>query len=75
MNNKLAHEPNAKVMSAAEVWEDAQQIASVLRQNLSEAEPVVKLQIPFSILLSAVDEFNREELLLLRQRIEERLAV
>lgn len=74
MNNKLVHEPNAKVMSATEVWEDAQQIAAVLRQNLSKTEPVVRLQIPLSIFLSAVDEFNREELLLLRERIEERLA-
>jgi hypothetical protein len=74
MNNKSAHEPEAKVMSAADVWNDAQQIAQVLRQNLSKAEPLVKLQIPLSIFLAAVDEFNREERLLRRQRIEERRA-
>jgi hypothetical protein len=74
MNNQSAHEPEAKVMSAAEVWDDAQQIAEVLRENLLKAEPVVRLQIPLSVFLSAVDEFSQEELLLLRRRIEERLT-
>lgn len=74
MSDKSVHEPKARVMSAAEVWDDAQQAAEVLRQNLLKAEPVVRLQIPFSVLLSAVEEFSQEELLILRQRIEERLA-
>ena len=74
MKNKSAHEPEAKVMSAADVWDDAQQIAEVLRQNLFKTEPVVRLQIPLSIFLAAVDNFSRDELVLLRQRIEERLA-
>lgn len=74
MNSQSVHEPDAKVMSAAEVWDDAQQIAEVLRQNLLKVEPVVKLQIPLSIFLTAVDNFSREELLLLRQHIEERLV-
>jgi hypothetical protein len=74
MSNQSIHEPNAKVMSAAEVWDDAQQVADDLRQNLLKAEPVVRLQIPLSVFLAAVDNFNQEELLLLRRRIEERLA-
>jgi len=61
-------------MSAAEVWEDAQTVAEVLRMNLLKAEPVVKFQIPLSIFLSALDEFSRDELILLRHRVEERLA-
>jgi hypothetical protein len=69
-----AHEPEAKVMSAADVWDDAQQIADVLRQNLLKAEPIVKLQIPLSIFLAAVDDFSPDELILLRRRIDERLA-
>jgi len=32
MKRKSAHEPKAKLMSTAEVWDDAQQIAAVLRQ-------------------------------------------
>ena len=74
MNNQSVHEPKAKVMSAVEVWDDAQQVAEVLRQNLLKAEPVVRLQIPLSVFLAAVDNFNREELLRLRRRIKERLA-
>lgn len=75
MKYKSTHEPEAKVMSAAEVWEDAQQIANVLRQNLLKAEPVVQLQIPLSIFLSALDNFRRDELIILHKHIEERLAV
>jgi hypothetical protein len=37
MKQKSAHEPKAKVMDAAEVWEDAQQLAHVLRQNILQA--------------------------------------
>lgn len=75
MKYKSAHEPEAEVMSAAEVWDDAQQIANVLRQNLLKAEPVVQFQIPLSLFLSALDNFSRNELRILRNRIEERLAV
>lgn len=74
MAQKLIHEPKATLMSADDVWGDAQLVASVLRQNLLEAEPVVRLQIPFSSFLSALDSFNRDELVVLRQRLEERLA-
>ena len=74
MKRKSAHEPRAKVMSASDVWEDAHQIAAVLRQNLVKAEPTVRLQIPLSVFMSALDSFNREELVVLRQRVEERLA-
>lgn len=34
MKRKSAHEPEAQVMGAAEVWDDARQIADVLRWNL-----------------------------------------
>lgn len=74
MNDQSVHEPKAKVMSAAEVRADAQQIAEVLRQNLLKAEPIVRFQVPLSVFLAAVDNFSRDELLLLRRRIEERLA-
>jgi len=74
MKRKSVHEPKAKLMSAADVWDDAQQIATVLRQNLLKAEPVVRLQIPLSAFLSALDNLNQDELVILRQRVEERLA-
>ncbi|MDZ7289112.1 MAG: hypothetical protein ONB44_15230 [candidate division KSB1 bacterium] len=74
MRKKTVHEPKAKVMSAIEVWDDAQQIATILRQNLSRAEPVVRLQIPLSALLSALDSLGRDELVILQKRVKERLV-
>lgn len=71
---KSAHEPEEEVMSAEDVWADAQQIAEVLRQNLSRAEPMVGVQIPLSVFLSALDNLSRDELLALRDRVEELLA-
>jgi hypothetical protein len=62
-------------MGAPEVWDDAQQIADVLRRNLLKAEPMIRLPIPLSVFLSALDSFSREELVLLRKCVEERLAV
>ncbi len=74
MKHKSVHEPEAKVMSAAEVWDDAQQIADVLRQNLLKAEPAVRLWVPLSVFLSALDSLSRDELMILRQRVEQQLA-
>lgn len=71
---KSAHEPNAPVMSADDVWDDALQVADLLRQNLLKNERIVRLQVPFSFFLSALESFDREELVVLRQRVEERLA-
>ena len=75
MKQRSAHEPKAKVMSAAEVWEDARQVAEVLRRNLSKAEPTVGLRIPLSVFLSALDDLSRDELVILRKRVDERLAL
>jgi len=74
MSSQSAHEPEAKVMSAADVWNDADLIGAVLRQNLVRSEPFVKLQVPLSAYLFALDSLNRDELVLLRRRVDERLA-
>ena len=74
MKPKSAHEPGAEVMSAMEVREDARQVANVLRHNLLKAEPAVQLEVPLSTFLSALDSLSRDELLMLRQRVDERLA-
>ncbi len=74
MKQKTAHEPRARVMSADEVWRDSQQVADVLIKNLAQAEPLVRLQIPLSLFLAALDGLSRDELLLLRERVEEKLA-
>jgi hypothetical protein len=72
--NYSVHEPGAPLMSAADVWDDAQTVAQVLRQNLLKAEPVVEFSVPLSIFLATLDNFSHDELLLLRQRVEEKLA-
>lgn len=74
MNSKSVHEPTAEVMNAAEVWEDAQQLAEVLQQNVWKAEPVVKLPIPLSVLLSLLDNLGWKDLMQLRQHVEKRLS-
>lgn len=74
MKERTVHEPNAKLMPAAEVRDDAQQLAAVLRKNMLKAEPMVRLQIPLSLFLSALDSFDRSELELVQQRVQEKLA-
>jgi hypothetical protein len=74
METKSTHEPRAKVMSATDVWNDARKIASVLKHNLLESEPMVRFQIPLSTFLNAVENLNREELLILQKHIETRLV-
>ncbi len=74
MKLKSVHEPEAEVMSAADVWDDADEIGDVLQRNLFRSEPIVKLQVPLSAFLFALDSLNRDELVLLRRRVDERLA-
>ena len=74
MKRKSSHEPEAKVMRAEDVWDDAQQLAQVLRQNLWKAEPLVRVQIPLSALLSALDSLSQDELRILQKRVEQKLA-
>ncbi len=71
---KTAHEPEADVMSAEEAWEDTQRAAILLQKNLLKAQPVVRLQIPLAMFMSALDSLNRDELALLQKRVAERLV-
>jgi Fe-S-cluster formation regulator IscX/YfhJ len=74
MKAKSVHEPEAEVMGAEDVWDDAREIARALHENIQKADPVVQLQIPLSSLLSALEHFSREELEVLQRRVAERLA-
>lgn len=74
MRAKTAHEPEAEVMSADDVWNDAQRLAALLNRNAAEDEQAIQLQIPLTAYLSALDNLDRDELLLLRDRVDERLA-
>ncbi len=68
------HEPRAKVMPASEVWEDARRLGKVLRANAQRAEPQVQIQVPLSAFLAALDGLSLDQLLVLRQRLDERLV-
>ncbi len=74
MKTRTVHEPNAKLMNADEVWEDAQTIAAVLRKNLLKADAETRLRIPLSVFLLAMDSLDRNELLVLQERVQEKLA-
>jgi hypothetical protein len=75
MSKKTAHEPEARIMSAEDVWNDAQRLNDVLRQNLLKSEPVVHLNVPLSFFLSALDTLDRDELIVLDNHIKQRLAI
>ena len=75
MEPKTAHEPEAKVMNAMDVLDDARRLAQVLQRNASEKGHLEHLQVPLSAYLAALDELSRDELVILQQRVEERLAL
>ncbi len=74
MDQRTAHEPEAEVMSATDVWDDAQRLAEVLQNNASERRQVVRLKISLSAYLSALDDLSQEDLMTLRRRLDQRLA-
>ena len=74
MELKSAHEPEAEVMSADDVWNDAQRLAQVLQSKAVKSGRLVSLRIPLSTYLSALDDLSQEDLMILRDRVEDRLA-
>lgn len=74
MKIKTPHEPQEQVMSAREAVEDADRLEALLKRNILKAEPMVRIQIPFSSFLNALESFDRDELAILRQRVDEYLA-
>ena len=75
MKDGSVHEPDAKLMDASEIQQDADTLALLLQKNLQKAEPTVRLQIPLSSFLSALDSFDHDELVILQERVQEKLAV
>ena len=75
MNAKSVHEPEAALMSAEDAWDDAQRMTRLLQENAAQTEPLVHLDVPFSYFLSVLDTLNRNDRVLLHERIEERLAI
>lgn len=75
MSRETAHEPNARVMCAAAVVEDARRLEALLRSGVPQgAHAGVQISLPFSSLLGALDGMTRDEMITLRQKLDERLA-
>lgn len=74
MPNKTVHEPDAELMSANDVRNDAQRLAEIVQRNARNQPRSFQLQIPLSAYLSALDDLNQEELEILRERVDQRLA-
>ena len=71
---KSVHEPNAPLLSAQDAIQDAKRLRELLWRNRQQAEREVQLQVPFTVILKAIDQLEARELRLLAQRLEERLA-
>ncbi len=61
-------DPEERAEELAELLEDRDEYLA------EQAEHVVRLQVPLSAYLAVLDDLNRDELVILRTRLEERLA-
>jgi hypothetical protein len=71
---KSIHEPRAQLLSAQDAIRDAERLQALLLRNRQQAEREVQLRVPFTVIIEAVDQLEADELRLLAQRLEERLA-
>jgi hypothetical protein len=71
---KSIHEPRAQLLSAQDATQDAERLQALLLRNRQRAEREVQLRMPFTVIIEAVDQLEADELRLLAQRLDERLA-
>ena len=71
---KSIHEPDAPLLSAQDAIQDAGRLQELLWRNRQQAEQEVQLRVPFTVILKAIDQLEANELRLLVQRLEDRLA-
>ncbi len=62
-------------MGAGDVWDDARRLAEAFAPRPATGEPDSPHRIPLPALLAALDDLNHEELVMLQQRLQQRLAV
>jgi hypothetical protein len=74
VEQKSIHEPGAQLLSAQDAIRDAERLQALLLRNRQRAEREVQLRVPFTVIIEAVDQLEADELRLLAQRLEERLA-
>jgi len=71
---KSIHEPEVPLLSAQDAIQDAERLRSLLQRNRQRAEREVQLRVPLTAIIEAIDQLKANELRLLAQRLEERLA-
>jgi len=74
VKQKSIYEPGAQLLSAQDAIQDAERLQALLLRNGQRAEREVQLRVPFTVIIEAVDQLEADELRLLAQRLEERLA-
>jgi hypothetical protein len=74
VEQKSIHEPGAQLLSAQDAIQDAERLRALVLRNRQRAEREVQLRVPFMVIIEAVDQLEVDELRLLAQRLEERLA-
>jgi len=74
VEQKSIHEPRAQLLSAQDAIQDAERLRALVLRNRQRAEREVQLRVPFMVIIEAVDQLEVDELRLLAQRLEERLA-
>ncbi len=75
MERRTPTEPDdADVMSASDASNDAQRLAGVLQNGPLKSDRSVRLRIPLSAYLSGLDDLSHDDLVMLRERVEQRLA-
>jgi len=74
VEQKSVHEPEAQLLSAQDAIQDAERLRALLLRNRQQAEREVQLQVPFTVILQAIDQLEPGELRMLAQRLEDRLA-
>lgn len=74
VEQKSVHEPEAQLLSAQDAIQDAERLRALLLRNRQRAEREVQLQVPFTVILQAIDQLEPGELRMSAQRLEDRLA-
>ena len=71
---KSIHKPRAQLLSSQDAIRDAERLQALLLRSRQRAKREVQLRVPFTVIIEAVDQLEADELRLLAQRLEERLA-
>ncbi len=74
VEQKSIHEPGAQLLNAQDAIEDAGRLRALLLRNRQQAKREVQLRVPLTVIIEAVNQLEADELRLLAQRLEERLA-